>query len=113
MNASAINIIYPPLTSRLVGVGVLSNKLLCSCSSHTVSEAWDGPTWNTFRRSIKTESTPILQFTDVLNNSKLLANAASRLDVLTSAEVSVPQEDSAVESSKHPAHRSNIKQANQ
>lgn len=36
-------------------MGVLSNRLLCSCSSHTVSEDSDGPTWNIFRRSIKTE----------------------------------------------------------
>lgn len=71
--------------------------------------------WNIFRRSIKTEGTcevHLFSVTDFLNNAKL-ASASSRRGVLTSAEVSVPQEDSAVESSEHPAHRSDIKQANQ
>lgn len=34
-------------------------------------------------------------------------------DELTSAEVSVPQEDGAVEPSKHPAHRGKIEQTHQ
>lgn len=37
------HIMLHPLTSRLVGVGVLSNMLLCSCSSY-VSEACAWPT---------------------------------------------------------------------
>ncbi|KAA8595120.1 hypothetical protein FQN60_012255 [Etheostoma spectabile] len=65
----------PPLTSRLVGVGVLSNKLPCSCSTHFPSEGWFWPMWISFVRQ----------------------------DEQTSAEVSVPQEDCAVEPSKHPA----------
>ena len=48
---------FLPLTSRLVGVGVLSNKLPCSCSSHTPSEACVWPTWNSFHRSNKTGAT--------------------------------------------------------
>lgn len=49
--------LLPPLTSKLVGVGVLSNKLPCCCSSHIPSEVWVWPRWNSFLRSNKTGTT--------------------------------------------------------
>ena len=104
-----------------MGVGVLSCRLPCSCSARTVfcSNSWSRPRWRTPLRPSSTRTRLNVSHSVSLAKGLQWAPSVTKIKegeverevkILTSAKVSIPQEQGVGEYCQHPAHRDRVQQ---